>query len=201
MFRDFIARGIAAQNRNELRAVAATSTLSRSFRVVVAGDSITAGSSGRPNHPANQSWGRGYAALTLWQSGLRGVVNAGVGGNTSTQMLARWQTDVLAYNPDAVLLMIGTNDVVTTGFNDAKLATLMNNIEQMVVQSLAANVLPIIVTPPAKDGNKADTRRIIPFYYWLTEAYSVPLIDMFAITVDPASGGWKAGLSDDGTPP
>lgn len=39
------------------------------------------------------------------------VINAGVNGNTSRQLLARWQEDVLAQKPDVLFLMIGINDV------------------------------------------------------------------------------------------
>jgi lysophospholipase L1-like esterase len=38
------------------------------------------------------------------------VINAGVGGNTSRQGLARLQRDVLAHKPDAVVVFFGTND-------------------------------------------------------------------------------------------
>ncbi len=39
------------------------------------------------------------------------VVNAGVSGNTSAQLLARWDEDVAAQKPDVVFCMIGINDV------------------------------------------------------------------------------------------
>lgn len=39
------------------------------------------------------------------------VVNAGVGGNTSLQLLERWDRDVLSLAPDVVFCMIGINDV------------------------------------------------------------------------------------------
>lgn len=39
------------------------------------------------------------------------VVNMGVSGNTSRDLLARWKTDALDRNPDWLCLMIGINDV------------------------------------------------------------------------------------------
>lgn len=39
------------------------------------------------------------------------IVNAGVSGNTSRDLLARWEQDVLAKKPDVVFCMIGINDV------------------------------------------------------------------------------------------
>lgn len=39
------------------------------------------------------------------------VVNAGVSGNTSFQLLERWERDVMSLTPDVVFCMIGINDV------------------------------------------------------------------------------------------
>lgn len=39
------------------------------------------------------------------------IVNAGVSGNTSAHLLARWEQDVMAVKPDVVFCMIGINDV------------------------------------------------------------------------------------------
>lgn len=39
------------------------------------------------------------------------VVNAGVSGNTSLQLLERWERDVMSLTPDVVFCMIGVNDV------------------------------------------------------------------------------------------
>ena len=39
------------------------------------------------------------------------VVNAGVSGNTSRDLLARWEQDVAGCNPDIIFCLIGINDV------------------------------------------------------------------------------------------
>ena len=38
-------------------------------------------------------------------------VNMGISGNTSRDLLARWESDITALNPDVVVLCIGFNDV------------------------------------------------------------------------------------------
>lgn len=193
---DAIARGMAA------RSLAADSRLSafRRPRVVITGDSIALGAYGFGN--GNAILGDSWAHMAIWRSGgrCRFLANTGIAGNTSAQMLARWQGDVLAYRPDVVLLMIGTNDIVSGG-TTTQLATLMNNIEKMVLQAQAQGVLVVLCTPPARDNAKPETRRAIPYYYRLAEAYDLPLVDMFAVTVDPAAGGYKSGYSSDGTHP
>lgn len=39
------------------------------------------------------------------------IINMGLGGNTSRDVLERWDSDVTAFNPDYVVLDIGINDV------------------------------------------------------------------------------------------
>ena len=39
------------------------------------------------------------------------IINAGVSGNTSAHLLARWEKDVLSAKPNVVFCMIGINDV------------------------------------------------------------------------------------------
>ena len=63
--------------------------------VVFLGDSIT------------QGWGDGLQAAFL---GLK-VANRGINGDTTRGVLLRLQDDVLALNPSAIVLLIGTNDL------------------------------------------------------------------------------------------
>lgn len=45
-----------------------------------------------------------------WGAGKAVVVNRGIGGNTTTDVLKRFQTDVLDEHPDLVVLLISGND-------------------------------------------------------------------------------------------
>ena len=63
--------------------------------VVLLGDSIT------------QGWGEDFSA---WFPGLK-IANRGISGDTSRGVLIRLQEDVLALHPQAVVLLIGTNDL------------------------------------------------------------------------------------------
>ncbi len=63
--------------------------------VVFLGDSIT------------QGWGGGLAAAF---PGMK-VANRGINGDTSRGVLLRLKDDVLALNPSAIVLLIGTNDI------------------------------------------------------------------------------------------
>src|SRR5258707_710465 len=63
--------------------------------VVLLGDSIT------------QGWGEDFSA---WFPGIK-IANRGISGDTSRGVLIRLNEDVLALHPQAVLLLIGTNDL------------------------------------------------------------------------------------------
>ena len=76
--------------------------------VVCLGDSITAAVCEQVS--AEQSF-CGLLEKMLNEAGMEAkVVNAGIGGHTSQDGLARLDTDVLAHKPDVVTVMFGTND-------------------------------------------------------------------------------------------
>src|SRR5207244_11311069 len=63
--------------------------------VVLLGDAIT------------QGWGEEFSA---WFPGMK-IANRGISGDTSRGVLIRLKEDVLALDPQAVVLLIGTNDL------------------------------------------------------------------------------------------
>lgn len=59
------------------------------------------------------------------------VINAGIGGNTSKDLLKRIDKDVLSQNPDLVILMVGTNDM-------------LNSRKMLSYEEYAANIEEIV---------------------------------------------------------
>jgi lysophospholipase L1-like esterase len=181
--------------------------LSRIRRILPFGDSITQNSSTLNN--GYWQAGNGYAENAIRRAArFTYLANAGVGGNTVAQMRARFATDVLPFQPEAILFMAGTNSI-TTGISFAGMADVLDDYEWIVQQSLANGIIPILVTPPAKtqaglgqdNTGWSETRDFIPFLYDLAAYYGLPLIDVFKFTCDTATGGFRAGLSDDGVHP
>ena len=117
------------------RAAAEEAGARRRPRIVCLGDSITAG-----GHP------EGIGS----RLGRYEVINAGVGGNTAPEGLARIADDVLAYQPEAVVVMFGTNDSVMTG--PAAFRTPVDAYEEalreIVERCMAAGAHVVVCTMP-----------------------------------------------------
>ena len=81
--------------------------------IVFAGDSVT-------DADKNSSWdkiGNGYVRLirdalaAFYPQKRFRVINSGISGDNSRDLLARWDRDVSAFAPDVLFCMIGINDV------------------------------------------------------------------------------------------
>jgi acyl-CoA thioesterase-1 len=86
-----------------------TDTFSGPRRTIVfAGDSVT--DCGRRDDPAGL--GDGYVKNLYDALGpdRPRIVNVGISGHRAVDLVARWQTDVLAYEPDVVSILVGIND-------------------------------------------------------------------------------------------
>jgi lysophospholipase L1-like esterase len=95
--------------------------------VVFLGDSIT------------DSWGRHYGQFFPGKP----YVNRGISGQTTPQMLLRFQQDVLALHPAVVVILGGINDIAgNTG--PETLETIQNNFRSMVALARAAHVRVVL---------------------------------------------------------
>ena len=87
-------------------------------KIVFAGDSVTDDGRARPlGEGGGNALGNGYVKLidcffnVDCPEKIFHLVNMGVSGNTSRDLLGRWDADVNALSPDWVVLCIGFNDV------------------------------------------------------------------------------------------
>jgi len=116
--------------------------------VVCHGDSITAG--------ANLADKEKYPSVLDALVPRTRVNNTGVGGNTSSQGLARLDKDVLRHKPNLVILLFGTNDAVLTGAGKYRVPVekYQENLRRMILRCRKADaevilctLLPIIPEP------------------------------------------------------
>jgi lysophospholipase L1-like esterase len=155
-------------------------------KVAFLGDSITANGWSDP---------RGYVQLivdALAQEGIKITpIPAGVSGNTSKDMLARLQADVLDKKPDWMTLSCGVNDV-WHGDRGVDLDTYKQNITAIVDRALAAGIRVIILTstPISEEDNTANRKLSAynDFLRQLAKERKLPLADL--------SAGFHAALGD-----
>jgi len=105
--------------------------------VVFLGDSIT------------YLWGLSSVGGPLFQQ-HPSWVDAGVSGNTSGQIAARFQQDVIARHPGVVAILAGTNDVYPgwTLCGAGGATDTCHNIISMVSQAHANGIQPVLATIP-----------------------------------------------------
>lgn len=130
-------------------------------------------------------------------------INAGVGGNTSRNLLTRLRADVLAHRPDWVLIAIGINDVWRL-FQPGResegvpLAEFQNNITRLVERVLAARAQPILIeAPPFATGSRVDQSLAKALNRQL-DAHNTALAEIaeaYRLRLVPANRAFKAVLA------
>ncbi|HXH15967.1 MAG TPA: SGNH/GDSL hydrolase family protein [Sphingomonas sp.] len=172
------------------RYAAQNAALTEPARVVFMGDSIT------------DNWIGADPSLFT-----NGLVDRGIGGQTTPQMLIRFRNDVIALHPKAVHIMAGTNDIAgNTGA--ATMATVQGNIESMAEIARAHGIKVILGSiPPAAafpwSPSKRPAPQIAALNRWLrgyAKANGYIYVDYHA-AMATAEGGMKPGLSSDGVHP
>lgn len=136
------------------------------------------------------------------QQRLQEVRNSAVGGDSTADMLARFDTDVAAYNPSIVVIMGGTNDSAESVDVDDYAA----NITALVDRTTQLGATPILLTVPPNDGSSPADRytRIANYNTWLRyfcASRGIHLIDAYEILVDESDGNYDAAYYFDGTHP
>ncbi len=165
-------------------------------RIVFTGDSVT--DDGRKRPIGEGLWegvGKGYVRqidnfLNVFYPELKiHVINTGISGNTSKDLLNRFDEDVMKLNPDTVVIMIGINDVWRQ-FDEPQLNyefvledEYAQNLSKMVAKVKSENKRVILMTPYFMETNKLDEMRAKTDAYAKTvkeiaEAEGVQCIDI-----------------------
>ena len=161
-------------------------------RVVFIGNSITEG------------W---YNAHPDWFK-ANNYYGRGIGGQTSPQMLLRFHADVVALQPDVVVINAGTNDIAeNTGTYHPSFT--LTNIKAMAEIALANNIKVILTSVLPHDGFKwnpsiKDAVEKVDALNAEIKAYAaekkIPYVD-YNTEMRTEKGGMKPELSHDGVHP
>ena len=132
----------------------------------------------------------------------------GIGGQTSTQMLARFTADVINLSPKAVVIMAGTNDVAQNIYW-VEPDKVVDNVVAMCLLARANGIVPIISSippcaafrwnPEIKNAAQTivDINKRLRAY---AEVNGIVYVDYHAALADKQNGFMKP-LSDDGCHP
>jgi len=112
-------------------------------KIICHGDSLTEGADIEP----------AYRWPSLLQNALGGieVINTGIGGDSTAGLLSRFTTDVVSHEPDAVILMGGTNDF----WWDIPVNMVMANLYSMAYQAQHHGIAPVFGLPMPFDLDQA----------------------------------------------
>jgi lysophospholipase L1-like esterase len=162
-------------------------------RVVFFGDSITDG------------WGRTPTTGVFFPG--KPYVNRGISGQTTPQMLVRFQQDVVHLHPAAVVILAGTNDIAgNTGPSTQQMIednyTSMAEIaKQNGIKVVFASITPAFAYPWKPEVQPVE--RIRELNKWLQDfcsANGCVYLDYYSSMTD-AKGAMLPGLSSDGVHP
>lgn len=164
--------------------------------VVWMGDSLTAGNGGLSIATPVQaidplildSKGMHNWANVFLGHDLEVLGNAGIGGQESDQIAARFTTDVLAYSPAIVVILAGINDEETDATT--------TNLTTMYEAALGAGILCCAVTIPPSTGSTSavrDHRLKVNGWIrdWCRSHPGMVLADVGAAWHDPSLAGFS----------
>lgn len=172
--------------------------------IVLMGDSITARN--QTTSATSRLWVTDgfwtWAGVFLDQTPY--LVNmAGVSGERTDEMLARFDEDVLAYNPGWVHIMAGLNDIQRGDSSETTIFYLRSMYQRALqngIRVIASTILPSVVI-----NNSVRRTKLAQINQWIKSyARATPgmvLSDAYIAWADPATGDPASGLTGDGTHP
>ena len=128
------------------------------------------------------------------------IYNAGISGSTTTQMLARIQTDVINKRPSYCIMLGGTNDL-TTGADISVIKSNLLTMYKMLINS-GITVIACTLTPRTITAYRPSIININNFIRSLRNTLkNFVVCDWYEDTASPVDDNWFAGFSDDGLHP
>ena len=130
------------------------------IRIVAMGDSTTAGTPGWKSRVEAPPEGEGdetsqYAYWLMRAEPSWEVINQGVNGERSDQIVARFDRDVVSHRPAAVVIIAGVNDVYQgrpVGHVVEQLRTMYDRARRMNIPVVAGTIIPYNTARPEQNA-------------------------------------------------
>lgn len=160
-------------------------------RVVFYGDSIT------------ESWARYFATMFPGKP----YIGRGIGGQTTPQLVARFNQDVVALKPKVVVILGGTNDIAGYA-GPSTIETIEHNLRSMAETAKAQGIRVVLssVLPVYDYGwspGLEPAPKIIALNTWMKDyaAKNGAVYLDYHSAMSDSRGGMRDGLSSDGVHP
>ena len=112
------------------------------------------------------------------------VLNEGVGGEDTPQMMKRLQTSVIDHKPDLVIWQLGTNTVVQGGDIDGTMGLLTDGIKQLQAAGTDVVLVDPQYVPATTAGKEADAMKMVSLIGRAARAMKVGVFPRFAVMKD-----------------
>jgi len=112
--------------------------------VLFQGDSITDGGRQRTGSDYNHIMGQDYAYILAAQIGAESpereiiFINRGNSGNRVPDLETRWQDDTIALHPQLLSILVGVNDLLSTGERAVTLEQFESGYDRLLAETIAA---------------------------------------------------------------
>jgi len=150
------------------------------------------------------NWGRKFDSLFFPG---KPYVNRGISGETTSQMLLRFQQDVVALKPAAVVFLGGTNDAagnsgpMTLGMTENNISSMVAVAQANSIKFILASQLPVQEFPWNKTVHpELELLALSTWEKQFAAAKYLGYVDYYSVLVGP-DGGFRPGLSPDGVHP
>lgn len=160
------------------------------LRVVGFGDSTTAGTPGflSPLEAPPEGRGDPESQYTYWMMKARPawtVLNRGINGQRSDEILSRFQRDVAQEKPDFVIILAGVNDI----YQGVSLESIERNLLETYEHAVKAKIVPVAATVlPYNTAAKLESSKIRELNNWIkntARSFGIPFCDTNRAVADP----------------
>ena len=176
-------------------------SLGKRVKIVALGDSTTAGTPGflspleaPPNGAGNIE--SQYAHWLMKKHGNWEVLNRGVNGERSDEILGRFARDVIAERPDIVIILAGVNDIYQGFSSDST----RQNLSEMYVGAIREKIAPLACTVlPYNTVGKREIESRTSLNSWISKESSrlgISFCDTSESVADPKNPNKLRGSPD-----
>ena len=172
------------------------------LKIVGLGDSTTAGTPGFLSPLESPPSGQGnpesqYAYWMMKAHPVWIVLNRGINGQRSEQILSRFKRDVLSEKPDCVIILAGVNDV----YQGHSIESVEKNLLSMYKMAIDAGIVVIAATIlPYDIASKSEAEKIASLNQWIervAEELGILFCDTHATVADPSNPNKLSGSPDE----